>query len=71
MAVLLGSVGRVRTKKFKGVTYKLVPHPKNIYYTKNEKEKKVVELKKKGFLVRTIDVSGYDSTGEKYIIWSK
>ena len=69
MAILLGAVNKVRTKKFKGIIYKLVSHPKNIYFNKIEKEKKVIELKKKGFLVRTIDVSGYGSSAEKYIIW--
>ena len=38
-----------RTKKFNGETYKLVSHPTNVYFSKTEKEKKVTELKQKGF----------------------
>ena len=58
-------------KKFNGETYKLVPHPTNVYFSKTEKEKKVTELKQKGFSVRTVDSSGYGASTKKYTIWKK
>ena len=61
----------VRTKKFNGQTYQLVSNPKTISFTKTEKEKKVKELKQKGFSVRTIDVSGYPDRKRAYTIWKK
>jgi hypothetical protein len=60
-----------RTKKFNGETYTLVSHPKNVFFNKTEKEEKVKQLKSKGFLVRTVDSSGYGSTSKKYTIWKK
>jgi hypothetical protein len=64
-------MARERTKKFNGQIYTLVTHPKNLFFNKKEKEEKVKELKSKGFLVRTIDSSGYGFTSKKYTIWKK
>jgi hypothetical protein len=60
-----------RTKKFNGETYTLVSHPINGFFNKTQKEEKVKQLKKKGFLVRTVDISGYPDRGIIYSIWKK
>jgi chemotaxis protein histidine kinase CheA len=63
--ILYALTGNGRKKMFGGHPFYLV----DIFFSKKEKDDKVDKLKKCGFTVRTVDVSGYPDKGQKYTVW--